>query len=115
VRGGEHADVDRDRLGRAHRLDLALLDRAKELGLQRRRQLADLVEEQRTAARLAEEAALRLVRPGERAAAMAEQLALDQRRLERRAVERDQRPRAAGAAMQLRAPRAPLPLPVSPR
>src|SRR5258706_5332756 len=98
---GQHAHVDRDGLAAADRLDLLLLDDAQELGLQRERQLADLVEEQRAAVRLAEQPALRLVRAGECAAAVAEQLALDERRLQRRAVDRDQRAAAPGLPVQL--------------
>jgi hypothetical protein len=46
VGGGQEADIDRDRPGAADVQHLARLDRAQELGLQRRRQLADLVEQQ---------------------------------------------------------------------
>jgi hypothetical protein len=47
VGGGHHAHVDRDRLRAAEAGDLALLERAQELDLRGRRDLADLVEEQR--------------------------------------------------------------------
>ena len=58
--------------------DLALLQHAQQLGLQLERQLADLVEEQRAAVGLLEQAArARAVGAGERAAHVAEQLALD--------------------------------------
>ena len=44
VGGGDHADVDLDAAPRADALDDLLLQHAQQLGLQRRRQLADLVE-----------------------------------------------------------------------
>ena len=61
-------------------IDLALLQDAQQLGLQRRRQLADLVEEQRAAVGLLERPTLPLGGAGERAALVAEELALEQRR-----------------------------------
>ena len=60
-------------------VDLALLQRAQQLGLQLERQLADLVEEQRAAVRELEAARAALQRAGEGAALVAEELALDQR------------------------------------
>ena len=59
--------------------DHALLQRAQELGLQAERHLADLVEEERAARRLDEEARAARLRVGEGAAHVAEQLALEQR------------------------------------
>ena len=55
-----------------------LLEEPQQLGLQRRRHLADLVEKHRAAVGLLEQAALLLPRVGERAALVAEQLALEQ-------------------------------------
>ena len=49
VGGGDDAHVDACARSRADALDLALLQRAQQLRLQRERQLADLVEEQRAA------------------------------------------------------------------
>ena len=50
VRGGDHPHVDAARGAVADAADLAVLEHAQQLGLQRARQLADLVEEQRAAA-----------------------------------------------------------------
>ena len=47
----DQPEVGLDRLGAADALDLALLDRAQQLGLQIEPQVADLVEEQRAARR----------------------------------------------------------------
>ena len=49
VGGDDEAELGPDRLGAADALDLALLDRAQQLGLQVEPQVADLVEEQRAA------------------------------------------------------------------
>ena len=46
VGGGDHADVGRDHARAAEPHELALLEHAQQLGLHRRRHLADLVEEQ---------------------------------------------------------------------
>ena len=70
---------------------LALLNDAQHLGLRARRQLADLVEQQRAAVRLLEHARALGDRAGERAAGVAEQLGLDQVVGQRRAVERAER------------------------
>ena len=48
---GDQAELGLDRLGAADPLDLALLDRAQQLGLQVEPQVADLVEEQRAVRR----------------------------------------------------------------
>ena len=62
VGGGDEAHVDLAAVGRADALHFAVLDDAEQLRLDRHRQLADLVEEQRRAVRLFEEARLRLDR-----------------------------------------------------
>ena len=62
-----------------------LLEEAQQLGLQRQRHLADLVEEHRAAVGLLEQADLALARVGEGAALVAEQLALEQGIGQRRA------------------------------
>ena len=49
VAGGQHPHVDPDGAGAAHAIDLALLQRAEQLGLQAGVHLADLVEQQRAA------------------------------------------------------------------
>ena len=71
--------------------DLLLLDRAQELRLEPERHLADLVEEEGTAARQLEVAPARLGRPGERAPAVAEELGLEQLLGDRGAVDGDER------------------------
>ena len=92
---GEDAHVDLALLVRADRADDAALEHVQELRLERGRHLAHLVEEQRAAVGLGEEAARALVAPGERALHVAEELALQERLGERRAVDGDER--AAGA------------------
>ena len=77
VGGGDDADVDGERRGVAERADFAGLEEAEELGLQVEAELADLVEEQRAAARGADHAGVVAVGAGERAAAVAEQLAFE--------------------------------------
>jgi hypothetical protein len=74
---------------------LALLERAKELGLHVDGQLADLVEKERSAVRLLEEADARGLRIGERAAGVTEELALEERVRDGRAVDGDERAFAA--------------------
>src|SRR5207249_7643936 len=95
VRGGDDADVDRDRLHAADAQELAMLEYAQQLRLRRRAHLADLVEEERPLVRELELAELLRVRVGERALLVAEELALEQRLRDGGAVERDQR--AVGA------------------
>ena len=56
----DDADVDLQRARAADALERFLLERAKDLGLQRQRQIADLVEEQRAAMRQLELARLAL-------------------------------------------------------
>ena len=75
---GDDAHVDLERLAAADALDLALLQDAQELGLHRQRHVADLVEEERAAARALELAAALLGRAGERARLVAEELGLDE-------------------------------------
>ena len=67
-----------DRLVLAHAANLAAFQHAQQLGLHRLGQLADLVEEDRAAVGDFEQADAVLVGAGERALAMAEQLAFDQ-------------------------------------
>ena len=75
------------------RLELALLQHAQQLRLQRGDHGADLVEEDRAAVGQRELALLVGDRAGERAPHVAEQLGLEQRLGDRRAVHLDQRPR----------------------
>src|SRR6185437_8359598 len=90
VRRGEDADVDVDALVAADALDAALLERAEQLGLHLERQLADLVDEDGALVGLLEGPGAVAHGAGERAADVAEQLALDQRRGDGGAVEDDQ-------------------------
>ena len=80
------------RLGAADPLELALLQHAQQLGLERRRDLADLVEEQRAAVGQLEAALAGVDGAGEGALLVAEQLGLQQRLRQRRAVDLDERP-----------------------
>ena len=66
-------------VGIADAADLALLQHAQQLRLQRERQLADLVEKQRAAVGFLEQPGLVAHRIGERAAHVTEQLGLEQR------------------------------------
>ncbi len=91
----DDGDVDSLRLQGADALHFAVFERAQQLGLHRQGQLADFVEEQRAALCGLEHSRLRLDRAGERAAHVAEQLALEQRVHDRRAVDRHKRPRLA--------------------
>src|SRR5262249_18063023 len=70
---------------------LAGLKDAKELALQWRGEIADLVEEDRSVVRFDEEAAARLRCAGECAARVAEELTLEERLRKRGAVDRDER------------------------
>ena len=75
VRGGDDADVDLDRVRVADALELALLQHAQQLRLQRRAHRPDFVEEERALVRLLEPALPVGDRAGERAAHVAEELA----------------------------------------
>src|SRR5439155_17354983 len=74
---GDDADVDRARLAAADAQDLALLQHAQELHLDVGRDLADLVEEERTAVGPLEAAGAGGDRAGEGAFLVAEELALE--------------------------------------
>ena len=107
---GDDAHVDLDRLGRPDAPDLALLQDAQELNLHLRADLADLVEEQRAALGLLEEPALRRAGPRERAALVAEELALQDGLGQGAAVDRDEGLGSrAGSSRGWRARRAPCP------
>ena len=92
----------------------AVLEHPQELGLEIRRHLGDLVEEQRAPVRLLEQP--RLVRggAGERALDVAEQLGLDEVLGQRRAVDLDQGPVGAGALACTALAASSLPVPLSP-
>ena len=82
MRGGDHAYIDLHRQLPTHAVELALRQHAQEPGLQGRRHVADLVEEQRAAVGLLEAAAAQLGGTGERALLVAEQFRLQQVRRE---------------------------------
>src|SRR5690606_30371226 len=75
---GDDADVDAEGAFAAEAADLAVLERGEELGLERKRQLTDLVQEERAGGGLLEEAAVRLLGARERAAGVAEEFAFEQ-------------------------------------
>src|SRR5262245_5350548 len=79
VRGGDDACVDVDRPRAAEPLDLPLLEDAKQLDLDVRRQIANLVEEDRRLIRQLETSDLARKRTCVSASLAAEQLALDER------------------------------------
>src|SRR5712664_3191986 len=88
VSGGNHPGTGETLLRLADALELAVLEHAQKLGLQLQGQLADLIEKQRSVARVFEIARFVLRRAGEGALGVAEQRRLDQGRRDRRAVER---------------------------
>ena len=77
VGGGDDADVDLDRVRLAERMDLVGLEEAQQLRLEVEADVADFVEEERAAGGGADDAGERGVGAGERALAVAEQLALE--------------------------------------
>ena len=77
VGGREKADVHVPRLVFADAAHLAGFERAQQLGLQRLRHRANLVEEQRAAVRVLDQARPRRGRAGEGPARMTEQLVLE--------------------------------------
>ena len=103
VGGGDDADVDFDRVRVADALELALLQRAQQLGLQRRAHRPHFVEEERSLVRLLEATLAVADRPGERAAHVAEEIRFEQRLGDRAAVERDEPLTAARAVVMNRA------------
>ncbi len=94
------ADVDRTRAVLADAPQLPFLERPQELDLQGRVEIADLVEEDRPAGSLFEQSPALLLRSGECAPRMAEQLALEDAARNRRDVHgRERARRAAREAM----------------
>src|SRR5262249_60352650 len=75
---GDDADVDADVLAAAEPGELTVLQDVQELGLERHRHLADLVEEDRAASRELEVAGLPPVGTGEGALLVAEELGLEE-------------------------------------
>src|SRR6185436_10760090 len=75
---GYDPNIDRDVFDAPEALDLTFLEDAEELRLQLGGELADLVEEERTAARLLEDAGACAVRASEGPLLVAEELTLEQ-------------------------------------
>ena len=90
-RRGEDSRIHPTRLLVANSPDFTLLQDAQQLCLQSERQLADFVQEDRSAVGGFEEARLVRARPGEGAAHVAEQLGLEQRLRNRCAVDANER------------------------
>ena len=101
---GDHAHVDLLAALGAERLELPLLQHAQQLRLQGRRHRADLVEEDRPAVGERELALLAVERAGECAPHVAEQLRLQERFGDGRAVHLDQR-HLALRAVEMNRPR----------
>ena len=115
VRRGDDADVDLARLGVADAVERALLEHAQDLDLQRRRHVADLVEEERAEVGGLEQAGLVGDRAGERAALVTEQLGVEQVVVERGAVRDDERgARGARERSWIARATSSLPVPFSP-
>src|SRR5262249_13523023 len=88
VGSGNDPDVDLDGVARADRPDFTFLEDAQQGDLRFLGELGDLVEEQRAAMGVAHQAVALLTGAGERAALVAEQLALDQVARQLAAVDR---------------------------
>ena len=98
VRRGDDAHIHFLRLRRPEPFERSLLQHAQQLGLQFERQIANLVEEEGAVMRELEASLPRRHGAGECAARVAEQLAFNQRRRQRRAVDDDERIGAARTA-----------------
>src|SRR5881409_3350867 len=99
VRRGDQADVDLDRPGAADTLELLLLEDPEELRLELERDLADLVEEERAAMGHLEASDLLGDGPGERAALVAKELALQETRRDGGAIDLDEGSLTAAASV----------------
>ena len=89
---GDHPDIAGQHVAPAHREVFPALEHAQQLDLGLACQLPDLVEEQRAAIGQREEALAIVDRAGERAAHVAEQLALEQRGGQRAGIDAHHRP-----------------------
>ena len=104
ARGGRHhARPHRDRRAPTHPLEAAVLEHVQQPGLEWSLELAHLVEEERPLGRALEATHPTRERAGERATLVPEQLALEQRVGQRRAVGVDER--AAPARQRVQRPR----------
>ena len=86
VGGGDHAHIDRDFTGAAHRPHGAFLQHTQQLDLHSQRHFTDLVEEDSAAVGHFKQAALVLVGSGESAFQVSEEFALEQSLGKRSAV-----------------------------
>jgi hypothetical protein len=84
----DQSNIDGDRFVVTHSTDLGFLQHPQQLGLQRQRQLTNLIEEQGATVGVFEQPDLVANGVGEGSAAMTEQLRLEQRRWQRGAVDR---------------------------
>ena len=91
VRGRDHPHVDPDRELPTDAVELTLRKYAQQPRLQRRRHVADLVEEEGAAVGLLEPPAAELGCPGKCALLVTEELGLEQVGRKRRGVERNER------------------------
>ena len=97
IRGGHDARRHGDRPVTAEPGNLSLFDDAQQLRLRRDGELTDLVEKQRTAGRGFERTLTERCGARESAPFVAEQLVFHEVLREGRGIERDERPRRAGA------------------
>src|SRR3989475_10482694 len=97
VRRGDDAEVDLALAHAAHTSHRALLDGPQQLPLYREVDVADPVEKEEPPLRRLDQAGLRLLGVGERAALVTEQLGLHEGRRQGRAVDLDERLHGAGA------------------
>ena len=93
--GRQHSHIHWDRLAAAHPLDVLLLQKTQQVGLQLQRQVTDFIEKQRATMGRFDAPGLALMRPGECALFMAEQFGLDQMLGDRPTVDGDERLLAA--------------------
>ena len=91
ARCGENAHIDVDHTLATDAAEFTILDGRQQLCLQWKRQLADLVEEERAAIGLFEKAAVGLLCAGEGAANMAEELGLEEGVRHARTIDSDER------------------------
>ena len=92
VGGGHHAHVDVKRAGSSDALEAPFFERPENLRLEGERQVADLIQEQRSAVRHLEAARFALRGAGEGPFLVTEQLGLEQGLGNRRAIDRHERP-----------------------
>ncbi len=95
--GAHYANVNRDLLMSADALDHPLLQETQQLGLQRQRHVADLVEEQRAVVGVLDLSASLFGCTRESPLLVPEELALEQRIRNRSTVDRDEWPGGPGA------------------